>query len=30
MQKNKLEPMDLGEVVRTIRTRARRFGFTGT
>jgi hypothetical protein len=30
LKKNKLAPMDLGEVVRTIRERARQFGFTGT
>ena len=30
LKKNKLEPMDLGDVVRTIRERALQFGFTGT
>ena len=30
LNKNKLEPMDLGEVVRTIRERALQFGFTRT
>jgi hypothetical protein len=30
LKKNKLEPVDLGEVVRTIRERALQFGFAGT
>jgi len=30
LKKNKLEPMDLGEAVRTIRERALQFGFAGT
>jgi hypothetical protein len=30
LKKNKLEPMDLGQVVRAIRERALQFGFTGT
>jgi hypothetical protein len=30
LKKNKLEPVDLGDVVRTIRERAMQFGFTGT
>jgi hypothetical protein len=30
LKKNKLEPVDLGDVVRTIRERGLQFGFTGT
>ena len=30
LTRNKLEPLDLGDVVRTIRERAMQFGFTGT
>lgn len=30
LKKNKLEPVDLGDVVRTIRVRALQFGFAGT
>lgn len=30
LKKNKLEPVDLGDVVRTIRERALQFGFAGT
>ncbi len=30
LKKNKLEPMDLGEAVRTIRERGLQFGFAGT
>lgn len=30
LKKNKLEPLDLGDVVRTIRDRSPQFGFTGT
>ena len=30
LKKNQLEPMDLGDVVRTIRERALQFGFAGT